>query len=430
MPLPILGCIHVLKHLRTSRCNFNRPQPFGQGGYFEHTAVEGGFHCGQAAPPVIDAAKRLPGRHHSRNAIAGRGQNVPQKSRRQVRQVHGNDKVPVAIRMSQRAMNPAKGTGIGYDVLKDVFHRQGMQQVRVTDRGTDDGRAPSGSFASESRHALDLCEPISMGQQSLVRASAHAPALPARQQKRTNILHAGIIAAVAATLAFAGDATPVAKRQISSVTKDRRTGKLIRTVRVVDVPVSTPTPVPARTLKPVVVAPAPNATIQDIVDEASARHGVDPDLVHSVIRAESNYNPNAVSPVGASGLMQLMPATARQLGVLNAFNPKDNIEGGVKYLRYLQDKFQDPVLALAAYNAGPGSVEKYNKTVPPYRETQDYVVKVAKNYREAKKSKAAAAAVPAPVVEATKEPEAPKEPETRKVRAYQDANGRMYLSTQ
>jgi soluble lytic murein transglycosylase-like protein len=336
-------------------------------------------------------------------------------------------------------MYPAKGTGIGYDVLKDVFHRQGMQQVRVTDRGTYDGRTPSGSFGSESRHALELCEPIAMGQQSLVRAPSHAAAVSARQHKRPHILHAGIIAAVATALAFAGDATPMAKRQISIVTKDPRTGKLIRTVRVVDVPAATIAS-PAKTLKPVVIAPATvataapgNASIQDIVDEASARHGVDPDLVHSVIKAESNYNPNAVSPVGASGLMQLMPATARQLGVLNAFNPKDNIEGGVKYLRYLQDKFQDPVLALAAYNAGPGSVEKYNKTVPPYRETQDYVVKVAKNYRDAKKSKAAAASVasaPAPVAEASKEPEAPKEPETRKVRAYQDANGRMYLSTQ
>lgn len=331
-------------------------------------------------------------------------------------------------------MNPAKGTGIGYDVLKDVFHRQGMQQVRVTDRGTYDGRTPSGSFGSESRHALELCEPIAMGQQSLVRTSAHPAALAPRQYKRPHIVHAGIIAAVAAALTFAGDTTslPTAKRQISSVTKDPRTGKLIRTVRVVDVPASTPV-LSSKTLKPVAIVAAPNASsIQDIVDEASARHGVDPDLVHSVIKAESNYNPNAVSPVGASGLMQLMPATARQLGVLNAFNPKDNIEGGVKYLRYLQDKFQDPVLALAAYNAGPGSVEKYNKTVPPYRETQDYVVKVAKNYRDAKKSKAAAAATtPAPVAEAAhKEPEAPKEPETRKVRAYQDANGRMYLSTQ
>lgn len=333
-------------------------------------------------------------------------------------------------------MNPAKGTGIGYDVLKDVFHRQGMQQGRVTGRGTYDGRAASGSFGSESRKALELCEPISMGQQSLVRA-AHAPALASRQQKRSNstVVHARMIAALVLlpALAIAGDAAaPMAKRQISSVAKDPRTGKLIRTVRVVDVPAA----VAPKALKPV-VTPLPvaagNATIQDIVEAASARHGVDPDLVHSVIKAESNYNPNAVSPVGASGLMQLMPATARQLGVLNAFNPKDNIEGGVKYLRYLQDKFQDPVLALAAYNAGPGSVEKYNKTIPPYRETQDYVVKVAKNYRDAKKSKAVApvpVAAAAAAVEAPKEPEAAKEPEVRKVRAYQDANGRMYLSTQ
>jgi soluble lytic murein transglycosylase-like protein len=176
----------------------------------------------------------------------------------------------------------------------------------------------------------------------------------------------------------------------------------------------------------------PNAPIAELVEASASRHGVDPALVHSVIKAESNYNASAVSKVGARGLMQLMPATARQLGVHNSFNPKDNIEGGVKYLRYLQDKFQDPVLALAAYNAGEGTVAKYNNTIPPYRETQDYVVKVARNYKAAKAAEALTAKPPAVQAEKadTPGPAAPKPPEYRKVQAVYDAEGRLYLRTQ
>ncbi len=143
--------------------------------------------------------------------------------------------------------------------------------------------------------------------------------------------------------------TDAPRRTVSTVRADYRTGRLVRTTVVVE-----PKVVESKTIAPVEVgAPAPGALktdgpLNELVDAAATRHGVDPALVHSVIKAESNYNPSAVSVAGARGLMQLMPATARQLGVHNSFNPKDNIEGGVKYLRYLQDKFQDPALALAA----------------------------------------------------------------------------------
>jgi len=102
------------------------------------------------------------------------------------------------------------------------------------------------------------------------------------------------------------------------------------------------------------------------------------DLIKAVIITESCFNPKAVSPVGAQGLMQLMPKTARLLGVNNAFDPFQNIEGGVTYLRMMLDQFnQDKKLALAAYNAGPSAVKKYGR-VPPYRETQQYVKKIMK----------------------------------------------------
>jgi soluble lytic murein transglycosylase-like protein len=118
-------------------------------------------------------------------------------------------------------------------------------------------------------------------------------------------------------------------------------------------------------------------TYDDLIVEHSRLNGVRPDLVRAVVQVESAYNPRAVSPKGAIGLMQLMPATARQFGVRNPFNPLENIRAGVAYLRQLLDRYKnDETLALAAYNAGPGAVDRHGESVPPYRETRDYVKKV------------------------------------------------------
>ncbi len=116
----------------------------------------------------------------------------------------------------------------------------------------------------------------------------------------------------------------------------------------------------------------------DVIDEQAERHGVRADLVRAVIQVESAFNPRARSRVGAMGLMQLMPDTAAELGVTNPYDPKQNIRGGVTYLRSLLDEFGgNEELALAAYNAGPGAVNKYGRVIPPYRETRDYVKKVS-----------------------------------------------------
>lgn len=116
-----------------------------------------------------------------------------------------------------------------------------------------------------------------------------------------------------------------------------------------------------------------------IISETSSRHGVDAELVKAVIQVESNYNHRAVSRKGAMGLMQLMPGTANRYGVKQAFDPKQNVEGGVRYLRDLLELFRDTKLALAAYNAGEGAVQRYNG-IPKYTETQNYVRKVLALY--------------------------------------------------
>jgi soluble lytic murein transglycosylase-like protein len=119
-----------------------------------------------------------------------------------------------------------------------------------------------------------------------------------------------------------------------------------------------------------------------IVDSAR-RYGIDPLLIYSQMHQESTFKINARSPKGASGLMQLMPATARRFGVTSIYDPKQNIEAGVRYMRWLLDTFRgDMVLALAGYNAGEGAVMKYGWQVPPYRETQEYVRRISSRYNQ------------------------------------------------
>jgi len=124
-----------------------------------------------------------------------------------------------------------------------------------------------------------------------------------------------------------------------------------------------------------------------IIKSAARKHRLKPELLHAVIQAESSYNYKAKSSAGAMGLMQLMPQTAKRFGVENVWDPRQNVEGGAKYLRELLDLFRNDLkLALAAYNAGEGAVKKYGNKIPPYRETRDYVRKVIRFYLNERKA--------------------------------------------
>jgi soluble lytic murein transglycosylase-like protein len=139
-------------------------------------------------------------------------------------------------------------------------------------------------------------------------------------------------------------------------------------------------------MTPPASAAAPAIDLDQVVREASTKNRLDPDFVSSVIMAESNFKTHAVSKKGALGLMQLMPATAAQLGVADPFDPKANVEAGTAYLNALLIRYHDdPVKALAAYNAGAFRVKQYNG-VPPYRETRAYISKIVRDFNAKKRA--------------------------------------------
>jgi len=187
------------------------------------------------------------------------------------------------------------------------------------------------------------------------------------------------------------------------VRADAKTGRLVRTY-----------------VAPAIAKPAPKQIVE-LVDKIAAQEGVEAPLVHSVIQAESNYDPAAISPKGAQGLMQLIPSTARRFGVSDSFNLAENIEGGVRYLRFLLDYYHDDYTkSIAAYNAGEAAVDKY-QGVPPYAETLGYVRTVAKNLDAERKKQATVT----PSASATQ----PHPSEPRHIQAYVGADGLTYYKT-
>lgn len=220
-------------------------------------------------------------------------------------------------------------------------------------------------------------------------------------------------------VAFAADtASPGSpSARISTVRVDKSSGRLVRSV-VIQPRVIAPVVVKdgVRSSEPALPKLAKDAALNEIIEHSAKKHSVDPLLVHSVIQVESGYNKYALSPKGAQGLMQLIPSTARRLGVKNVWDPQENIEAGVRYLKMLQSQFKDDRLALAAYNAGEGAVSRWG-WIPPYSETQNYVYQVGKRYGDAKRA-AERTKTPTPVA-------APGGP--RPVESFTDAEGRLHV---
>ncbi len=193
---------------------------------------------------------------------------------------------------------------------------------------------------------------------------------------------------MSAAVAFAAGVPALPAARLATVVRvDSHSGRLVRGVV-------------AEPVRGAALSAAPAAEIAAAADRIAVEHALSPQLVRSVIKIESNYNPYAISPKGALGVMQLVPATARRFGVTDVFNPADNIRGGARYLKYLLDLYKgDEALALAAYNAGEEAVARYGG-VPPFPETQNYVVSVRRQLgRRQPVTSAATAATPAKSVE-------------------------------
>ena len=209
---------------------------------------------------------------------------------------------------------------------------------------------------------------------------------------------------------------------VSVVRADPRTGRLVRTtIRTVP---------RGRSAAGSVASRVPPAPLAETVDRIAQQNQISPRLVHSVIQVESNYDPNAVSPKGAQGLMQLIPATARRFGVSDVFDPADNIQGGARYLKYLLGLYKgDESLALAAYNAGEGAVSRYGG-VPPFPETQSYVAKVlvGQAVSPAKPVDSDPPVTEPPVTEPRTSVSGP--PTYNPIREVRGANGRIYYTSQ
>ena len=233
---------------------------------------------------------------------------------------------------------------------------------------------------------------------------------------------AGVLAAAPLPGTSAPKRVATNARLAPVIRADPRSGQLVKTISI------TPRPAASR-IAPPKQASAPSALdsnaldLKTLIAEAAKQYEISPELVDSVIQVESNYNTWAVSPKGAQGLMQLMPDTARRFGVRNSFDAKENIQGGVRYLKFLQDTFKDDSLAIAAYNAGEGAVQKYGH-VPPYAETIHYVANVGKRYGQARRR------IAATTVDPQTAEQQPKIPEYRKLTQYVDSEGRIYLTTQ
>jgi hypothetical protein len=411
--------------------------------HFKLIMSDGEFGSVERAAMVNGTKRVLPGLGFRDQTSAsphdGGRQQLAQELSGNAGHIAGDQQIPLRVSDFQGGVEAADRAAIGNQI---GYYRYPQMQIAL---GRADQRHAAGGGADPVGSAL-YQRPATHREQRFVasharaaaatedetRASVHEKIVTMRQQENRSRSRSNkkvyicslVVTMLAASPMRAADPsapssllTPSAgSGKVSVVRVDRQTGKLVRIVSG------------GESRLQVTAAATPPANIQQLVAKSARAHNVDPLLVESVIQVESNYNHYAVSPKGAEGLMQLMPSTARMLGVSNSFDPAQNIEAGVKYLRYLQSVYKDDRLALAAYNAGPKAVERYNGA-PPYSETRDYVNQVGRRYQAAKQNQAAgndvqgAAAAPQ-VVTGT-----PGEEKHPKLEQSIDQYGRLVLRT-
>ena len=333
----------------------------------------------------------------------GAFQNGFEDFRVKQRHVAGDDQIPrngrpgegrveaaEGTRAADSIENDRSGTGVPYGWMSHDDHAAGCGMYYIDGAGEQRSSVPQESGLVRSHAGATAA-----GQDKTRRVERrHAPMITLRKSIKiclasSKMFQKCFIIALSMTV-MACFASAEGRKVTSVVRTDFRTGKLIR--RTVVSPATQQT----QEQRESSVTQAAQASIQQIIEESAARNQVEAPLIHSVIRAESGFNPLAVSNKGAQGLMQLIPATAKRFGVNDSFDSKENVEGGVKYLRYLIDLFHgDYTQAVAAYNAGEGAVTKYGG-VPPYQETRNYVATVARNLEQERRARAAASPVMEP----------------------------------
>jgi hypothetical protein len=386
-------------------------EAFERGNHFALAARKGGIER-PARAAMVHGAKRFqlvrrPGRQE-RVDVPGFGgvEQLPEEGRRDVRHIASHYQVPVRAGVLQSGEDTAQRPFAG------VFIGDHSETAGNPSRGTsDEGRMARGRLhflrnrlsqdpAAKGKQRLVSTHPGTTPPHEHVPRPAHtkmipsrvhwpsgrtqgwtAPALEAKfglrpraadTMRECNILprfcfRLGWSMGLGTMVLCAGGLPDSSQGRLTSVVRaDRRTGKLVRVVRT-----------------PPGSAQSPSALFSTTVERIAAEQALPPELIHSVIQAESNYNPFAVSPKGALGIMQLVPETARRFGVANAFDVVDNMRGGARYLKYLLDLYHgDYPLALAAYNAGEAAVARHGG-VPPYPETRNYVRAVRKELEKA-----------------------------------------------
>ena len=330
----------------------------------------------------------------------------------------GGDQNPLGRTGSEGSFNTAERTNAGMEIgdhgmAKDCVAGRIADNRDRTARACDHRRnvGPEPAPAKRQKGLVGAhAARLATGQQEPRNGQRQPDPLAALRVaaiiKANTFMRISLVTVAAALTAIAANPAHAAPRlkNPTSVVRVSPQGKLVRTV----------------------VTPATLATtasnVDTLVEELAAEHRVDPLLVQAVIRVESNYNQFALSDKGAQGYMQLIPQTAREMGVRNVFDPRENITGGVKYLRAMMDRFTDLRHVIAAYNAGPEAVERFGG-IPPYTETQNYVYLVAEHYNRLRREHPLA-------VQVAESKELTAEPEHRPLVAYTDAEGRLHLETQ